>query len=227
MKKKNRVVTIDGPSGSGKSSVARALARELGFRYLDTGAMYRAATLAVLRAGIGLDPVDGDGIVRLLEDLPIELDDEGRVLLQGERVDREIREGPVNRAVSIIAALAEVRVKMVALQRSFAGKGDVVVEGRDIGTVVFPDARHRFFLDADPAERARRRARQKAREGWGGGSENEVLAEQAERDRRDSERVLSPLVKGPGVVAIDTTAMTLEEVVKTILRRIEKNADPG
>lgn len=227
MKKKNRVVTIDGPSGSGKSSVARALARELGYRYLDTGAMYRAATLAVLRAGIELDPVDRDGIVRLLETLSLELDGEGRVLLNGERVDREIREGPVNRAVSIVAALAEVRGRMVALQRSFAGKGDVVVEGRDIGTVVFPRARHRFFLDADPAERARRRARQKAREGWGGGSEREVLSEQAERDRRDSERALSPLVQGPGVVAIDTTDLTLEEVVRTILERIEKDSDPG
>jgi cytidylate kinase len=182
--------------------------------------MYRAAALAVLRAGLAVDPPEEDKVDGLLGSLRLELDDEGSVLLDGERVDKAIREEPVDRAVSAVAALGSVRRRMVDLQRSFAERGNLVVEGRDLGTVVFPDAPFRFYVDADPAVRARRRSRQSSSEGWGSGSESEVLRDQEDRDRRDSERALSPLLKGKGVVVIDTTEMTVEEVVQAVLRRI-------
>jgi cytidylate kinase len=116
---------------------------------------------------------------------------------------------------------------MVALQRAYARKGSLVAEGRDLGTVVFPDAEHRFDLDADPHERARRRALQESREGWGASSEGDVLREQLDRDKRDSERALSPLTKGPGVTVLDTTEMTLEQVVAALLEKIRSDQRPG
>jgi CMP/dCMP kinase len=224
MMKKPVVVTLDGPSGSGKSSVAAFLAERCGYRYLDTGAMYRAVALAALRSGLKTDGIDEGTISLLLDTIDFGLDEKGCVLLDGKRVDREIRDDDVTRTVSAVAALEVVRERMVALQRAFARRGDLVAEGRDLGTVVFPDADHRFYLDADPVVRARRRTLQERGEGRDG-KEKDSLEAMRERDRKDSERALSPLAICPGMVEIDTSEMSLDEVVSLIFEKIRRGAD--
>ncbi len=192
------VVAIDGPAGAGKSSVARAVARELGFTYLDSGAMYRAVALAALRQG--LPPAAIAASVR------ISLGD--RVLLDGEDVSDAIRTPEVSEAASRAAADPAVRGAMVDEQRRLLNDGgDWVAEGRDIGTVVAPDAAVKVFLDADPAERARRRAAEL------GVDQATVLAEQAIRDERDRTRSSSPLEPAADAIVLDTTGMTLTDVV--------------
>jgi len=187
------IVAIDGPAGAGKSTVARAVAAALGFAYLDTGAMYRAVSLAE-------DPAAAD--VRL---------ENGRVLLDGRDVTEEIRTPPATVAASRVAERPDVRAAMVARQRELIGDGDWVAEGRDIGTVVAPDAAIKVFLTASAAERARRRAQQTNR------PQDEVLAEQHERDERDSNRAASPLAPAADAVALDTTGLTLEQVVDRVV----------
>ncbi|MEZ5987909.1 MAG: (d)CMP kinase [Planctomycetota bacterium] len=208
------VVAIDGPSGSGKSTLARRLAAALGWRHLDTGAMYRAATLAVLRAKVR--PDDEAAVVALVEARRIELPDVGGVLLDGEDVAGAIRGPDVDAAVSAVSALAGVRARMVELQRAQAARGPLVAEGRDMTTVVFPDARWRFYLDADVAERARRRQRD-----WrAAGAEREaaeVARDLERRDRLDSTRPLSPLRLAEGVRRIDTTALDADQVLQVVL----------
>jgi cytidylate kinase len=195
------VVAIDGPAGAGKSSVARAVARELGYTYLDSGAMYRAVALAAMRAGLPATSLAGS--VRL------ELGD--RVLLDGEDVTAAIRAPEVSEAASRAAADPAVRRAMVAVQRRLLASGDWVAEGRDIGTVVAPDAAVKVFLTADPSERARRRARElRADPGT-------VLAEQTIRDERDRGREHSPLAPAPDAVVLDTTDLTLSEVVERVV----------
>jgi cytidylate kinase len=191
------VVAIDGPAGAGKSSVARALARRVGFTYLDSGAMYRAVALAALRRG-------GD-LRALAREVQIDLDD--CVLLDGEDVTAAIRQPAVSEAASRVAADPEVREAVVAKQRLLLADGDWVAEGRDIGTVVAPDAKIKVFLTADPAERARRRAREL------GVDPQTVLVEQTIRDERDRTRRHSPLEPAPGATILDTTGLTLAEVV--------------
>jgi CMP/dCMP kinase len=194
------VVAIDGPAGAGKSTVARALAQELGYTYLDSGAMYRAVALAALRRGVAPPQVAGS----------VRIDVGDRVLLDGDDVTAEIRSAEVSEASSRAAADPEVRQAMVAEQRRLLASGDWVAEGRDIGTVVAPDAAVKVFLTADPQERARRRAAEL------GVDQNTVLAEQTIRDERDRGREHSPLEPAPDAVELDTTAMTLPEVVQTI-----------
>jgi len=186
------IVAIDGPAGAGKSTVARATARALGFRYLDTGAMYRAA-------GLAEDPVAAD--IRL---------EDGRVLLDGRDVTDEIRTPEASERASIVAARPEVRAAMVAKQRAMLASGDWVAEGRDIGTVVAPDAELKVFLTADPRERARRRAAEL------GLDPDAVLREQVLRDERDRTRAASPLVPAPDAIELDTTGLTIDEVVARI-----------
>lgn len=186
------IVAIDGPAGAGKSTVARAAARALGFQYLDTGAMYRAA-------GLADDPVAAD--IRLAD---------GRVLLDGRDVTAEIRTPEASERASVVAARPEVRAAMVAKQRAIMATGDWVAEGRDIGTVVAPDAELKVFLTADPRERARRRAAEL------GLDVEHVLREQALRDERDRTRAASPLVPAPDAIELDTTGLTIEEVVDRI-----------
>jgi cytidylate kinase len=195
------VIAIDGPAGAGKSSVARAVARRLGFRYLDTGAMYRAVALAALRRGIEAGEIVGE--------LAIELGE--RVLVDGEDVSEAIRSPEVSQAASRAAADPRVRAALVARQRRLLACGDWVAEGRDIGTVVAPDAQLKVFLTASAAERARRRAAQL------GADAARVAAEQAARDRRDFERAHAPLRPAPDAVQIDTTAMAPAEVVARIV----------
>jgi CMP/dCMP kinase len=195
------VLAIDGPAGAGKSSVARAAARELGFTYLDSGAMYRSVALAALEQGAS--PAQ---LVPTLDIRPGE-----RVLLDGRDVTEAIRAPAVSEAASRAATEPEVRRVMVALQRRMLLKGDWVAEGRDIGTVVLPDADVKVFLTASPEERARRRAAEL------GADPQTVLAEQAIRDQRDAEREHSPLKPATGAVVLDTTGLSFEEVVDRVV----------
>lgn len=203
------IITIDGPAGAGKSSAARALAQRLGFEYLDTGAMFRAVTLAALRQGI--DRTDQAALAQLLTNLGLEMPP-GRVLLHGEDVTAAIRTTTVTEASGPIANSPVVRQYLARLQRQWAVGRNLVCEGRDQGTVVFPDAACKFFLVADPWERARRRQRDLAARGETVALE-EVLRAQEERDRRDASRDLAPMVPAPDAILLDSTALTLEQVV--------------
>ncbi len=204
------IIAVDGPGGSGKSTVSRKLARRLGWLHLDTGAFYRAATLAVLRAGVDLaveSEVVGAVSVRAF------VQESGRTYLDGEDVSVDIRSPEVTASVSAVAALPEVRRVMVSHQRAWVGRhgGDVVVEGRDIGTVVFPDADLKIWLSASAEERARRRALQT------GEDPAVVMKELDRRDRADSGRKVSPLTPAEDAVHLDTTGMTVDEVVDRIV----------
>jgi cytidylate kinase len=196
------LVAIDGPAGAGKSTVARALARRLGARYLDSGAMYRCVAVLSLR-----DP--GADVAELAAAAPIDLED-GLVLLDGEDVSDAIRSPEVSKKASEVAAEPAVRAALVRKQRALLAQGDWVAEGRDIGTVVAPGAELKVYLDADPAERARRRAAES------GGGEAGVLKEMRARDERDRSRDASPLREAEGAVRVDTTGLTVDEVVERI-----------
>ena len=208
------VVAIDGPAGTGKSSVSRGLARELGSRYLDTGAMYRIVTLAVLRAGI--DPADAEVVASTaaVAELSVGYDpEEDRCYLAGEDVSSEIRGDAVTRAVSAVSSVPAVRTRLVELQRQLAeGSGSVVVEGRDIGTVVLPDAPVKIFLTASAETRARRRNDQNVAAGLPDDYDG-VLADVRRRDHLDSTRAVSPLRAASDAVVVDTSDMTEGEVI--------------
>ncbi|HKB36927.1 MAG TPA: (d)CMP kinase [Gemmataceae bacterium] len=210
------IITIDGPAGSGKSSAARALAVRLGFRFLDTGAMYRAVTLAALRARIDLH--DQDALSRLLDGLRLEMPP-GQVILNGEDVTTQIRTREVTDASRPIADSRVVRERLVWMQRELARGRDIVCEGRDQGTVVFPDAACKFFLGADPVERARRRQREMQARGETA-ELDEVLRAQQERDARDAARDLGPMIPAEDAVRLDSTALTLDEVVERMEQRV-------
>lgn len=216
------VVAIDGPAGAGKSTVARAVARELGFRYIDTGAMYRAVGWKVIaRNG---DPLDEAVLQSILETTAVELANVSgrtRVVLDGQDVSSKIRTAEVSQAASKVSSLRIVREKMVDLQRNIGREGDVVAEGRDMGTVVFPDAEVKVYLDATPEERAARRYRELC----AGGEQvtlDETLREVRERDRRDTEREFSPLRPADGALCIDSTGLTVEAVVGLIIQEVQK-----
>lgn len=204
------VIAIDGPGGVGKTTVSRRVGEALGLAVLDTGAIYRAATLAVLRAGV--DPADERSVVEVVGESAVRFD-EGRTYLDGEDVSCAIRRDDVTGSVSEVSAFAGVRERLVALQRQWVEErgGAAVVEGRDIGTVVFPEASVKVFLTARPEIRAARRARQD------GGEDAGVLADLARRDRADSGRAVSPLRPAHDAVVIDTSDIGIEEVVQRIL----------
>jgi CMP/dCMP kinase len=203
------IVTIDGPAGAGKSTAAKALARRLGFEFLDTGAMYRAVTLAALRAGCDLD--DEQALARLVAGLTLEMPP-GRVVLGGEDVTDSIRTPEVTAGTGKVASSPAVRRRLSELQRAIAAGRNIVCEGRDQGTIVFPDAACKFFLVADPAERARRRHREMLTRGvvvaW-----EDVLAAQQVRDARDAARDIAPMVPAADALLLDSTGLTLEQVV--------------
>lgn len=213
-----RIIALDGPSGSGKSTVARAVARALGWRYLDTGATYRAVTLAVLRAGVDL--TDPAAVARAASAAEVQVrtdPDAPGVSLDGESVDAEIRGPAVTAAVSAVSAVPAVRSRLVALQRRVAAS-DAVIEGRDIGTVVFPDAPVKVFLDADVAVRAQRRAADAdAGVSSTGDVVDAVAADLVRRDRLDSSRTASPLAAADDAVHLDATALSADEVVAQVL----------
>ena len=206
------VVALDGPSGTGKSTVARRLAGALGVRYLDTGAMYRAATVAVLRAGA--DPDDGVATTAVVEAARIEIttDPEHQsVQLDGDPVDAEIRGQAATAAVSAVSAVPSVRAMLVAAQRELIGEGGIVVEGRDIGSVVWPMASPKVFLTASPQARAQRRA------GELGVDVGVVSDDIARRDGLDTSRAASPLVHTPGAIELDTTTLDIDAVVARLV----------
>ncbi|HKY24569.1 MAG TPA: (d)CMP kinase [Gaiella sp.] len=200
------IVAIDGPAGAGKSSVARALADRLGFRYLDTGAMYRALTWLALHEGVPLD--DGLALQALAESHPIAFGDDGHVEIAGENVTRRIREPEIDAAVPVVARHPEVREVMRGRQRELGRSGDSVIEGRDIGVVVVPEAEVKVWLVADPAIRASRRHAE--REGLG---VDELAEELRRRDARDAVNTH----RAPDAVEVDTTSMTLDEVIDRIV----------
>ncbi|QZA09615.1 (d)CMP kinase [Mycolicibacter heraklionensis] len=218
------VVAIDGPAGTGKSTVARGLAKALGSRYLDTGAMYRVVTLAVLRSGVALD--DLDGVAAVAQGVEVSVDpqpDGDRAFLGAEDVSREIRGDEVTRAVSAVAAVPAVRSRLVAVQQQLAAQGGgVVVEGRDVGTVVLPDADVKIFLTASAETRARRRNDQNIaaglRDDYAG-----VLADVLRRDEMDSTRAVSPLRPADDAVIVDTGDMTQDQVVDHLRDLVEQH----
>ena len=217
------VVAVDGPAGTGKSSVSRGLARAVGARYLDTGAMYRIVTLASLRAGVDL--TDPDAIAAAAADVRMTVSydpDEDRSFLGGEDVSSEIRGDEVTAAVSAVSAVPEVRKRLVVLQRRLAaGPGSVVVEGRDIGTVVLPDADVKFFLTASAETRARRRNDQNIASGLGDDYVG-VLADVRRRDHLDSTRAVAPLRAAGDAAVVDTSDMTEQEVIAHLLDLVEQ-----
>ena len=221
------IIAIDGPSAAGKSTLAKRLAKELGFTYLDTGAMYRALALKVLREGIdiGNDGMLTELIGRTAIDL---LEDEGKlhVFLDGEDVSELIRTPEVSQMASKASALKTVRQWMLFLQRALGQRGDVVAEGRDIGTVVFPDAEVKIYLDASAQERARRRVEELRQSGRQVGLD-ETLREMVERDKRDSERDLAPLCKAADAIAIDSSALDAEALAQKVMQEIREKALPN
>lgn len=217
------VIAVDGPAGTGKSSVSRGLAHAVGARYLDTGAMYRIVTLAVLRAGVDLGDVSAIGAVAEDAELSVGSDPgDNTAYLAGEDVSAEIRRDEVTRAVSAVSAVPAVRTRLVALQRNLAsGSGTVVVEGRDIGTVVLPEADVKIFLTASAEIRAERRNAQNMAAGLADDYAG-VLADVHRRDRLDSTRAVSPLQPAADALIVNTGAMTQSEVVARLQELIEQ-----
>lgn len=214
------IVAIDGPAGAGKSSVARAAAAALGFAHMDTGAMYRALTLAALDEG--LDVTDRDLLDAFVASMDVSLDDNS-VTIGGRDVTAMLRTPEVTDAVPRIAAEPQVRAALVPLQRRLAERRDIVVEGRDIGTVVFPDAEIKIYLTASPIERARRRTRQMGL-AEDDGTIEEMAADIGARDTTDATRDVSPLLQAEGSRRIDSSDMTLEEVVAAVVELVERRA---
>lgn len=219
------VIAVDGPAGTGKSTVSRGLARELHARYLDTGAMYRIVTLAVLRAGVDLADTEAVAAAAAAAQLAVGHDpDEDRSYLDGEDVSAEIRGDAVTKAVSAVSAVPAVRTRLVDIQRQLAaGQDSVVVEGRDIGTVVLPDADVKIFLTASAEERARRRNDQNKAAGLADDYEA-VLADVKRRDHLDSTRAVSPLRPADDAVVVDTSEMTQPEVILHLTHLVRERA---
>lgn len=224
------VIAIDGPVGAGKSTVARELARALNFEYLNTGAMYRAVAIAARSAGladleaesIGNDIERAERLRKLLDAIAIEFDG-GRIRLNGRDVTDQISDPVVSEDASRLSTIGAVRARMRELQRAAGARGGIVMEGRDIGTAVFPDAECKFYLDASAGVRAERRWRELvARDA--GISRAEVLAQLIERDRRDSERTLAPLTAAADAIVVDSGSLTIEEVVAMLKARIASRA---
>ena len=219
------IAAVDGPSGTGKSTMCRALAKRLDAKYVDTGAMYRVATLAVLRAGV--DPADTAKVIEATADLPLQVSDDPdstEVLFAGEDVKGEIRGAEVTKHVSAVSAIPEVRVNLVELQRKLAREaGRAIVEGRDIGTVVLPDAPAKVFMTASAEVRAKRRYDQDIAAGREADFDA-VLADVQRRDDADSSRATSPLKPADDAVRVDTSEMTPDEVLVALTEVVERSA---
>jgi len=222
---KRIIIAIDGPAGAGKSTLAKRVAEKLGYVYINSGAMYRAIALWALRLGVELS--DMHKLEQLAKEAKIELaPGENRVSLNGEDITDAIRDPAVARAASKASAIPGVRRALLTAQRSIAEHNSVVMEGRDIGSVVFPNAQVKIFLDADPKERARRRVRELQQEGRDA-ELHAVAGELAERDHRDRKRSEAPLVQAPDAELVDTTGLSLDEVEEVILKIIRARTSNG
>ena len=214
MVSKPLIIAIDGPSGAGKGTVARAVAARLGYRHIDTGAMYRALAWKAMHDGIDLS--DEAAVAQLGERAVFDVQD-GRIAIDGHDVARAIRTPEMDKASTMVARHPAVRRALVARQRSYGDGGGVVMEGRDIGTVVFPNADVKIYLDASPEERARRRAADPAHTSSRTTQLSDVATALAERDRSDSTRAASPLAVAPDAVVMDTTGLPVDRVVEDVL----------
>ena len=215
--KKHIIIAIDGPSGTGKSTTAKIVAKDLGITYLDTGAMYRAITFAALEKGVA--PTDKAGIDQLLQSTKIRFDDNNQIVINGINREKEIRGKQVSEAVSPYSAIPEVRSVLTQWQREIARERSCILDGRDIGTVVFPNADFKFFLVTDLKVRAERRYQECLQKGIAMTLE-EIEKNLAERDRIDSSRATAPLKKADDAIEIDTTQLSIEQQVKKIEDRV-------
>jgi len=220
LKRARPIIAIDGPGGSGKSSVARRLASDLGFTYLNTGAMYRAVAIAFKEAGITPNDVQlEERVAPILKSIRIEFHGD-RILLNGRDVSDQITRPDISDLASTYSTLAPVRARMREMQRAIGEQGGVVMEGRDIGTVVFPDAEFKFFFEASFEVRADRRYAELAAKG-ATTNRDEVLRELVERDRRDTARELAPMRRADDAVVIDTSNLTFDQAVSALKERIQ------
>jgi CMP/dCMP kinase len=225
MSDKRVIVAIDGPAGAGKSTLARRVAEKLGFVYINSGAMYRAIALWALRLGVHLS--DMHRLAELAKAAKVELGaGDGRVFLNGEDVTEAIRDSRVSDAASKVSAVPAVRRALLVTQRSMAERNSVVMEGRDIGSVVFPRAQVKIFLDADPKERAHRRALERRQDGQTADVQS-IAGELEKRDNRDRKRSEAPLIQAPDAELVDTTGLSLDEVEKIVLKLIRARTSNG
>ena len=216
----HRVICIDGPAGAGKSTVAKAIAKKLGYLYVDSGSFYRAVTWHAMRSGV--DCADPEAMAAFCQTLTpsfVKRENAMVCLLNGHELNEEIRTPEVNANVSPVATAKGVRQCVTEWLRAMRNEGNIIVEGRDIGSVVFPDSPARFYIDANPDERARRRHKEECAKGMGG-SEEKVKASLLNRDRIDSSRATAPLKIPEGAIVIDTTCLSIDEVVDAIVSRI-------
>lgn len=211
------VIAVDGPAGAGKSTIAKKISRILNIEYIDTGAMYRAFTLKILSSNIDIDNLDE--VLKVLDNTSIEFKN-NHIYLDGKRVDEDIRSNIINNNVSKISKIKEVRQKLVELQKQIAKSNNVIMDGRDIGTVVLPNANYKFFITASAEERALRRYKELIEKGENITYE-QVLKEIKKRDEIDSTREIAPLKKSPDAYEIDTTNKTIEECVHEVISIIE------
>ena len=212
------IIAIDGPSGAGKGTIARTIAQRLAYRHIDTGAMYRAVAWLAGHDGVDLD--DGAAVAALASAASIEVN--GTVIINGHDVTSAIRTAEIDRAAAIVARHARVRAVLVERQRAYGREGGIVMEGRDIGSVVFPRADLKIYLDASPEERARRRAHDASRAPRANTGESLVAEELAARDTSDLTRSVSPLTRAQDAVYVDTTGTSIDDVVGRVLGLIEK-----
>lgn len=215
-------IALDGPSGAGKSTVAKALAKRLGIIYLDTGAMYRSLAYVAVKQGVDVN--NEQEVKPLLDNLDMKIitGDAQQIFVNGENVTPFIREHYVSKAASDISALPSVRIKLVDLQREIAKSDSVVLDGRDIGTYVLPDAKYKFFITATPEERAKRRFEELQLKGGDVPSYDKVLEDIKTRDYNDSHRAFAPLKQADDAVYVDTTDMSIDDVIKFVLDKMEK-----
>ncbi|MCF6459736.1 (d)CMP kinase [Clostridium sp. Cult3] len=218
MMRKRLVVAVDGPAGSGKSTISKKVADILNLEYIDTGAMYRALTLKVI--GNGIDTNDEDSILRIMASTSIYFMG-NHIYLDGTRVDEKIRENIINKYVSDVAKIKEVRREMVKMQQKLSKKSSVIMDGRDIGTVVLPHADFKFFITASIEERANRRYKELLSKGEKNITYEQIFSEIERRDRIDSTREVAPLIKAEDAYEIDTTNMTIQQVVDEIINIVE------
>lgn len=216
---KNITIAIDGPAGAGKSTIAKKIAEILSFEYIDTGSMYRALTLKIL--GLKLDPKSEKNVIDIMRDTVIDFQD-NHIYLDGEKVDKQIRENIINKNVSYIAKIKEIREDMVRIQRQLALTKSVIMDGRDIGTIVLPNADYKFFITASVDERANRRYKELLEKGEMEISFDQIKKEIINRDRIDSTRKNSPLIQSEDSYLLDTTNKTIDECVNEIISIVKR-----